>query len=97
MGWNPFPGLPGRADAVSEECMGCGWMQLARDAQYHHAGTMEEEGRADVVILASRLSSSGLAVTLRTAVGGRAAALLTAHHALAAAGSPSVAFGFLCC
>lgn len=44
-------------------------VQLARDARYHHAATVEEEGRADVVILASRLASIGLAVTLRTAVG----------------------------
>ncbi len=44
-------------------------VQLVRDARYHHSATVEEEGRADVVILASRLASSGLPVTLRTAVG----------------------------
>ena len=50
-------------------------MQLARDARYHHSATVEEEGLADVVILASRLASSGLPVTLRTAVGAPLASL----------------------
>ena len=44
-------------------------LQLARDARYYHAATLEEEGRADVVILASRLAGVGYDVTLRTALG----------------------------
>jgi hypothetical protein len=44
-------------------------VQLARDARYYHAATLEEEGRADVVILASRLAGVGYDVTLRTALG----------------------------
>lgn len=44
-------------------------LQLARDARYYHAATLEEEGRADVVILASRLAGVGYDVTIRTALG----------------------------
>lgn len=45
------------------------FLQLARDARYYHATTLEEEGRADVVILASRLAGVGYDVTIRTALG----------------------------
>ena len=44
-------------------------LQLARDARCYHAATLEEEGRADVVILASRLAGVGYPVTIRAALG----------------------------
>lgn len=43
--------------------------QLARDVRYYHAATLEEEDRADVVILASRLAGVGYDVTIRAALG----------------------------
>ncbi len=44
-------------------------LQLARDVRCYHAAVLEEEGRVDVVVLASRLAYVGYDVTVRTALG----------------------------
>ena len=57
----------GQPDSSSSQ----GWLlQLAQDVAAFKALVLVEEGRQDVVVLASKLAAVGYRVSLRTAVGG---------------------------
>ena len=57
-------------------------MQLAQDVSAFKALVLAEEGRQDIVVLASKLAAVGYRVSLRTAVGGGAGqeAFRNLHH-----------------
>ena len=46
------------------------WLQLLSDVRQFKAAVLQEDGRNDIVVLATKLAAVGYNVAIRTAVGG---------------------------